>query len=96
LENGLRVYAIYQREVADLAAAVSACQELITRWKSELKPENLSSRKFGPFCHFKSTTEFIRKTKAAIQRNEEKIWKLEAIAKRIGRRSETPQRQKPR
>lgn len=96
VENGLRVYGIYERELADLTAAVAACQELITRWKSELKPESLSRRKFGPYSRFKSKTEFIRKTKAAIRRNEEKIRKLEAISLRMGSRSKVLQRQEQR
>lgn len=96
LENGLRVYGIYERELADLTAAVAACQDLITRWKDELKAENLSRRKFGPFCHFNSKTGFIRKTKAAIRRNEGKIRKLEAIARRIRTRSKILQKQKQR
>src|ERR1051326_1457718 len=89
LENGLRVYGIYERELADLTEAVAACQELITRWKDEQKPENLSPRKFGRFSAFKSKTEFIRRTKSAIRRNEEKIRKLEAISRRLRSRSKT-------
>ncbi len=94
LENGLRAYGIYERELVDLTAAVAACQDLITRWKDELKAENLSHRKFGPYSRFKSKTEFIRKTNAAIRRNEEKIRNLEAIARRMRSRPEMLKRQK--
>jgi hypothetical protein len=89
LENGLRVYGIYERELADLTEAVAVCQGLITRWKDELKAENLSRRKFGRFSAFKSKTEFIRRNKSAIRRNEEKIRKLEAISRRLRSRSKT-------
>ena len=93
LENGLRVYGIYQRELLDVTAAIEARRERILRWRTELKPENLARRRFGRFLAFNSKTEFIRKTRAAIRRSEEKITKLEAIGRRIAKRVTTP---KPR